>query len=48
MLFLVDDFSRHMWVSLLSRKDHAALAIQRIQAAAERKSGNLLCALRTD
>jgi hypothetical protein len=48
MLLLVDDFSRYMWVSLLSSKDQAALAIQRIQAAAERKSGNLLCALRTD
>jgi transposase InsO family protein len=48
MLLLVDDFSRYMWVSLLSSKDQAALEIQRIQAAVERKSGNLLCALRTD
>jgi hypothetical protein len=44
----VDDFSRYMWVSLLSSKDQAALAIKRVQAATERKSGNVLCALRTD
>jgi hypothetical protein len=48
MLLLVHDFSRYMWVSLLSSKDQVALAIQRIQAAAERKSGNILCAHRTD
>jgi hypothetical protein len=48
MLLLVHDFSRYMWVSLLSSKDQVALAIQRIQAAAERKSANILCAHRTD
>jgi transposase InsO family protein len=47
-LLLVDDYSRHMWVSLLQNKDQAGHAIQRIQAVAERKSGNRLGALRTD
>jgi hypothetical protein len=37
-----------MWVSLISSKDQVAAEIKRTQAAAERKSGNLLCALRTD
>jgi transposase InsO family protein len=37
-----------MWVSLIASKDQAAAEIKRIQAAAERKSGNLLCALKTD
>jgi hypothetical protein len=47
-LLLVDDYSRYMWVSLISSKDQVAAEIKRTQAAAERKSGNLLCALRTD
>jgi transposase InsO family protein len=34
-----------MWVVLLSSKNCAADAIKRVQAAAERKSGNLLGAL---
>jgi hypothetical protein len=29
-LLLVDDYSRHMWVSLLQSKDQAAWAVQRI------------------
>jgi transposase InsO family protein len=45
---LVDDFHCYMWVSLLGSKDSAATAIKHIQAAAERKSGSLLGALRTD
>jgi transposase InsO family protein len=37
-----------MWIALLPSKDGAATAIKRIQAAAERKSGKQLGALRTD
>jgi hypothetical protein len=47
-LLLVDDYSRYMWVSLITSKDQAATEIRRIQVIGERKSGNLLCALRTD
>lgn len=47
-LLLVDDYSRYMWVALLPTKDAAPTAIQQIQAAAERKSGKKLRALRTD
>lgn len=47
-LLLVDVYSRFMWLSLLPSKDGAAAAIKRIQAAAERKSGKKLRALRTD
>ncbi|BAF28754.2 Os11g0656500 [Oryza sativa Japonica Group] len=47
-LLLVDDYSRYMWVALLSTKDAAPAAIKRIQAVAERKSGRKLRALRTD
>jgi hypothetical protein len=45
---LVDDYSRFMWVALLSTKDAAPDAIKRIQAAAERKSGKKVRALRMD
>jgi transposase InsO family protein len=47
-LLLVDDFSRYMWIALLPSKDAAAAAIKNIQAAAERKTGRKLLALRTD
>ena len=47
-LLLVDDYSRYMWLALLPSKDGAATAIQHIQAAAERKTGKPLLALRTD
>jgi hypothetical protein len=47
-LLLVDDYSLYMWVSIIASKDQAESEIRRIQAATERKSGNLLCALRTD
>jgi transposase InsO family protein len=47
-LLLVDDYSRYMWISLLSPKSGAATAIKRVQAAVERKTSNLLGALRTD
>jgi hypothetical protein len=46
-LLLVDDYSHYTWVSLIASKDQAASEIKRMQPAAERKSGNLLCALRT-
>ncbi|WVZ51167.1 hypothetical protein U9M48_002333 [Paspalum notatum var. saurae] len=47
-LLLVDDYSWFMWVALLGSKDAAPVAIQRIQAAVERKTGRKLLALRTD
>jgi transposase InsO family protein len=37
-----------MWVVLLPTKDGAPAAIKHVQAAAERKSGKKLYALRTD
>jgi hypothetical protein len=37
-----------MWVVLLPTKDGVSTAIKNVQAAAERKSGKQLCALRTD
>jgi hypothetical protein len=47
-LLLVDEFSCYMWLSLLASKDCAATKIKRIQATAERKSGNVLSTLQTD
>jgi hypothetical protein len=47
-LLLIDDYNRYMWVVLLPTKDGTAAAIKNVQAAAERKSGKKLCALRTD
>jgi transposase InsO family protein len=47
-LLLVDDYSRYMWILLMPSKDHAVFVIKRIQASAERKSGKVLGALRTD
>jgi hypothetical protein len=47
-LLLVDDYSRYLWISLLSSKDQATAEIRRIHAVAKRKSGNLLGVLRTD
>jgi transposase InsO family protein len=47
-LLLVDDYNRYIWISLLPAKDGAASAIKRVQAAAERKTGNLLGGLRTE
>jgi transposase InsO family protein len=37
-----------MWVTLLSSKDQEVAAIKKVQAAAKRKSGNLLRVLTTD
>lgn len=47
-LLLVDDYTRYMWVSLLPSRDEATAAIKRVQAAAERKMGKRIQALRTD
>jgi hypothetical protein len=47
-LLMVDDYSRYMWLVLLSTKDEADAAIRRIKAAAEVQSGCVLCTLRTD
>jgi transposase InsO family protein len=38
----------YMWVVLLSNKNSVVDAIKKVQAVAERKSGNLLGALQTD
>lgn len=45
-LLLVDDYSRFMWIKLLPSKDAEPAAIKQIQAAAERKLGKRLRALR--
>jgi transposase InsO family protein len=37
-----------MWVSIIPSKDQAASEIRRIQVAAEKKSGNVLYAMRRD
>jgi transposase InsO family protein len=47
-LLLVDDYSRYMWICLLSTKDVTADAIKYVQAATERKTEKKLLALRTD
>jgi hypothetical protein len=47
-LLLVDDYSRYMWIAVIASKDLAAAEIKRIQAATERKSSNLICALRIE
>jgi transposase InsO family protein len=45
-LLLIDDYSRFMWIKLLPSKDAEPATIKQIQAAAERKSGKRLRALR--
>lgn len=47
-LLLVDDFSRYMWILLLSTKDEAPTAIKRFQVAAEVEGKAKLQVLRTD
>jgi transposase InsO family protein len=47
-LLLVDDYSRYMWAVVLPTKNGAPQAIKHVQAAAERKMGLQLRALRTD
>jgi hypothetical protein len=47
-LLLVDDYSRYMWLKVLSSKDGVAEGIMRFTAAAERESGHPLRTFRTD
>ena len=47
-LLLVDDYSRYMWLQLLTSKDEAAVTIKKFKTRAEAKSGKKLCVLRTD
>ena len=47
-LLMVDDYSRYMWLVLLSTKDEAEAAIRRVKAAVEVQSGCVLRTLRTD
>ncbi|XP_073362463.1 uncharacterized protein [Aegilops tauschii subsp. strangulata] len=47
-LLLVDDHSRYMWLTLLSSKDEAGIAIKRFQARAEVEARRKLGTLRTD
>ncbi|CAN6200243.1 unnamed protein product [Urochloa humidicola] len=48
ILLLVDDYSRFMWLELLSAKSDAEAAIKKVRAAAENQSGCRLRVLRTD
>jgi transposase InsO family protein len=47
-LVMVDDYSRYMWLVLLSTKDEAEAAIRRVKAATEVQSGCMLRTLRTN
>jgi transposase InsO family protein len=47
-LLMVDDFSRFMWLVLLTTKDEAEMAIHRVKAGAEVQSGCMLRMLRTN
>ena len=47
-ILLVVDYSRYMWLQLLTSKDQAAEAIKWFKARAEAKSGKRLRILRTD
>jgi transposase InsO family protein len=47
-LLLVDDYSRYMWLHLLSSKADAAAAIRQFKAAAETKTRKKLKVVRTD
>ncbi|KAF8783882.1 hypothetical protein HU200_000329 [Digitaria exilis] len=47
-LFLIDDNSRYMWLTLLSSKDEAATAIKHFKARVETETGKKLKVLRTD
>ena len=47
-LLLVDDYSRYMWLQLLTSKDEAAAVIKKFNACAEAESGKKLRMLRTD
>jgi len=47
-MLIVDDFSRYMWVELLSNKSEALACFKKFKAAAELESGKRLKSLRTD
>ena len=47
-LLLVDDYSRYMWLQLLTSKDEAVAAIKKFKMRAEVESGKKLRVLRTD
>jgi hypothetical protein len=47
-LLHIDDYNCYMWEALLATKDAAPTAIRNIQEEVKGKSGNKLCALRTD
>ena len=47
-LLLVDDYSRYMWLQLLTSKDEAVEVNKRFQARVEAESGKKLRVLRTD
>ena len=48
LLLLVDDYSRFMWLVLLTSKDEAAAALKRFQAEAQTEARRKLCTLRTE
>lgn len=47
-LLQIGDYSHYMWITLLSSKDVAPVAIKHIQAVAERKTEKRVCALCND
>ena len=47
-ILLVDDYSRFMWLQLLTSKTEAAEAVKKFKARAEAESGKKLCVLRTN
>jgi transposase InsO family protein len=47
-LLIVDDYSRFMWLELLTTKDEAFQYFKKVQAAAEREHGRRLKAFRSD
>ena len=44
----MDDYSRYMWLQLLTSKDEAAAVIKKFKARAEAESGKKLRVRRTD
>ena len=47
-LLLMDDYSRYMWLQLLTSKDEAAMAIKKFKMRTKAESGKKLRVLRTD
>ena len=44
----MDDYSRYMWLQLLTSKDEAAKAIKKFKAHVEAENGKKLHVVRTD